>query len=383
MARRLWLLLAQTITVLLGAVIVLRFFGLGFEADKREVVTLKEVVQSVQAPLSTDVPTLTLRAAARKATRSVVNVYTRTAARRGLKQEEILRWRFFGEEPQRDSQPVASLGSGVVVSADGYILTNNHVIEGADEIAVVTYTGQSATAKIVGRDPESDLAVLKVGLKGLEPISLADSSAIQIGDFVLAIGNPFGVGQTVTMGVVSATGRSRLGINQFEDFIQTDASINPGNSGGALTDAQGNLIGINTAIFSQSGGSEGIGFAIPLSLARRVMEQIIATGSVVRGWLGVELQAVSEDVARALGVAKASGVLVSGVVRGGPADRGGVRPGDVVTGINSSPVEDSTALLNAVAAVTPGQSVELTVTRDRKPLQLRVTVGRRPLASKS
>ena len=367
MLRRLWILLAQAVTVSVALVIVLRFFGIGIEPQTPEVVTFKDAA-TTPPPGATQA--LTMRTAAQKTTRSVVNIYTRSATRQGLGQDEVLRWRYFGEKPQ----PAVSLGSGVVVSADGHILTNNHVVEGAAEIAVVFATGEAAPARVIGTDPETDLAVLRVAATGTIPITFGDSNRLEVGDPVLAIGNPFGVGQTVTQGIVSATGRNRLGINTFENFIQTDAAINPGNSGGALVDISGALVGINTAIYSESGGSQGIGFAIPVSIARQVLEQIIKTGRVSRGWLGIEVS----DVERASG--GATGARVAGVLRGGPADAGGIKPGDIVLAIDGKPVADSVTLMPAIAAVAPGGTAEIRVRRAERELALSVQVGKRPPA---
>jgi len=270
------------------------------------------------------------------------------------------------------------LGSGVIVSAEGYILTNHHVVDGADEIEVALTDGRKANAKVVGSDPETDLAVLKVTLKDLPAITLGRIENVKVGDVVLAIGNPFGVGQTVTMGIVSALGRSHLGINTFENFIQTDAAINPGNSGGALVDAQGNLLGINTAIYSRSGGSLGIGFAIPVSTAKQVMESIISTGSVTRGWIGVEPQDLTPEIAESFGLEAKEGALIAAVVQGGPADKAGVKPGDVLVSVDNQSISDTTALLNAIAQLKPGAEVKMKVIRRGKPAELTVTIGKRP-----
>jgi serine protease DegQ len=263
------------------------------------------------------------------------------------------------------------------VSQKGYILTNNHVIEGADQIAVALPAGNAVPARVVGTDPESDLAVLRVEAEGLVAIAFGDSDALQVGDVVLAVGDPFGVGQTVTQGIVSATGRNRLGINTFENFIQTDAAINPGNSGGALVDIEGKLVGINSAIFSKSGGFQGIGFAIPVSLAREVMDQIIAKGRVERGWLGVQAQDLTPEVAAAVG-AEASGALISGVAPGGPAQRGGLQPGDIVREIGGKAVADTASLVAATAALPPGSRAQLGVERAGRRLTVDLTLGRRP-----
>jgi serine protease DegQ len=325
-------------------------------------------------------PDFSLREPAQRAMPSVVNIFTakRLRTRRpGLPEGSPLR-RFFGEPPD-EPRTAISLGSGVIVTKDGLILTNNHVIEGADEIAVVASSGgRRATAKIVGTDPDTDLAVIKADAQSLTPITFGDSDRIQVGDFVLAIGDPFGVGQTVTMGIISATGRNRLGINPIENFIQTDAPINPGNSGGALVDVRGELIGINSAIYSESGGSLGIGFAIPVSMAKQVMEQLVKSGRVNRGWLGVEMTELTPEQAKELGVSDQSGVLIARVVPRGPADRAGLRPGDVVRALNGKPIADSSTLLREITALAPGQNAELTVIRGGKEQQVKVEVGQRP-----
>jgi len=270
------------------------------------------------------------------------------------------------------------LGSGVLVSSSGYILTNNHVIEGADGIEVVLNDGRRSQAKVIGTDPDSDLAVLKIELDKLPVIVLGDSDALQVGDQVLAIGNPFGVGQTVTSGIVSALGRNQLGINTFENFIQTDAAINPGNSGGALVDIQGNLLGINTAIYSRSGGSMGIGFAIPIATAKQVLESLVKDGKVTRGWIGVEPNDLSAELAEAFDTATSSGVIITGVLQNGPAAQAGLRPGDIILSIETSPIQNVTQMLAKVAGLAPGKSVTFTVQRKQQKLALNITPGTRP-----
>ncbi|HET7199362.1 MAG TPA: trypsin-like peptidase domain-containing protein, partial [Burkholderiales bacterium] len=278
------------------------------------------------------------------------------------------------EEPQR----AASLGSGVIVSSKGYILTNHHVVEAADEIEVALADGKKLRARAVGSDPESDIAVLQVEGGPVPAITFGDADALRVGDVVLAIGNPFGVGQTVTMGIVSALGRSQLGINTFENFIQTDAAINPGNSGGALIDTAGNLVGINTAIYSRSGGSLGIGFAIPTSIAKQIMEQIIQTGSVTRGWIGVEAQEITPEVAESFQLSSTNGVLIATVLRGGPAEKAGLKRGDVLVAIEGKPVKDPNSMLNLVAALVPGKPAAIQIKRDSADVEIKVTVGKRP-----
>ena len=274
--------------------------------------------------------------------------------------------------------PLAAISSGVIVSPEGYLVTNHHVVEGADDIEVQLADGRSATAKVVGTDPESDVAVLKIDLPKLPAVVFGNSDQLQVGDQVLAIGNPFGVGQTVTSGIVSALGRNQLGINTFENFIQTDAAINPGNSGGALVDADGHLVGINTAIFSRTGGSLGIGFAIPAATARQVMESLIRDGKVVRGWIGVEPRDLTPDIAETLRLPVKSGVLITGVLQDGPAGSGGIKPGDVVVRIGSKPVANTAELLNAVAALPPGSDAAIALQRGDKALDVTVKVAQRP-----
>ncbi len=325
------------------------------------------------------------RAAVRAAAPAVVNINTAklvAVAPHPFYNDPFFR-QFFGDIIQAPDLPRRriknSLGSGVIVSPDGYLLTNHHVIRGADEINVFLQDGRRARARVIGTDPETDIAVLRIALDDLPVITLADSDRIQVGDVVLAIGNPFGVGQTVTYGIVSATGRDQLGINTFENFIQTDAAINPGNSGGALVDALGRLVGINTAIFSQSGGSQGIGFAIPVNMARAVMEQIITHGRPLRGWLGFEGQPLTPRLAAALGLPPdRRGMVVTGLVRGGPAHRAGLRPGDVVVAIDGKPVREARAALAIIAGHRPGDRVRLEVLRDGQRLTLEATAIERP-----
>ena len=377
---RLWLLIAQVIAVSAGLLIAWKAFGPETATPTRtDVVALREAPHAdTSASSSTGSVVMTrleggFRAAAAKASASVVNIYTRKAPPR-----QLPGWlRPYGGSDEEAAQGQSSLGSGVIVAAQGFILTNNHVVEGADEIAVMLPGGKVAEARVVGTDPETDLAVLRVEAKGLQPITFADPASVQIGDIVLAVGDPFGVGQTVTQGIVSATGRNRLGINTFENFIQTDAAINPGNSGGALVDASGHLVGINTAIYSRSGGSQGIGFAIPVSLARQVMEQIIATGRVSRGWLGVSARDVIHETTGA-----AAGAALVAVQRGGPADRAGLRAGDTVLSINGMEVVDTAALINETAALNPGTQAQFKILRGREAVSLAVELGQRPVTRK-
>jgi serine protease Do len=306
----------------------------------------------------------------RKTAPSVVNIYTAKTVRQELApafNDPFFR-QFFGVPFERIPQErrERSLGSGVIVTADGYLLTNNHVVEGADEIKVLLSDGRTVhDAKLIGTDPQTDIAVLKIERAAdLPAIPLADSDALEVGDLVIAIGNPFGVGQTVTSGIVSATGRGGMGILDYEDFIQTDASINPGNSGGALVDAAGRLVGINTAILSRSGSSSGVGFAVPVNLARYVLERIVADGKVTRGQLGVMIQPITPELAKEFNLPAAKGALVGEVTRRSPAERAGIKDGDVIVEFDGRPVEDSRHLRLLVAQTPPGTTVRLKIVRD-------------------
>ncbi len=383
MLQKLWLTFAQVATLGLGLLLVV-------ETLRPDLLPLRPGPASgsrpeVQARASAREAVggaISYSTAARRAMPAVVNIFTskEVKKRRPPFMDDPVFRRFFGDAGEADTQRSSSLGSGVIVRPDGYILTNNHVVRTADEIQVALNDGRQARAKIVGLDPESDLAVLRVDMNSLPAISFGQSERLAVGDVVLAIGNPFGVGQTVTMGIVSALGRSHLGINTFEDFVQTDAAINPGNSGGALVDTAGNLIGVNTAIFSQSGGNLGIGFAIPAHLARKVMDEIIQTGGVTRGWIGVEVQDLTSELAESFKLPALHGVLIAGVVKGGPADRAGVRAGDILIGIGSKAVGDSSAMLNLVAGSPPGKATTLKLMRNNAELIVTVAVGKRPKA---
>jgi serine protease DegQ len=388
--RRLWLIFAQTATVSLAVLFVVATLRPDLLPHPRgQVVTIREQearpapAPAATAEASARLPVSSLAEAAARAMPAVVNIYTSKelkAARIPHLNDPLFR-KFFGEMFGEPKQRASSLGSGVIVSSQGYVLTNNHVVEGADEIELALMDGRRIAARIVGIDPDTDLAVLKSDETGLPAITFAPADKARVGDVVLAIGNPFGVGQTVTSGIVSALGRSQIGINTYENFIQTDAAINPGNSGGALVDSNGHLIGVNTAIFSKSGGSLGIGFAIPISVARHVMESIIATGSVTRGWIGIEPQRVDAAGSEATGRGNGRGVVIANVMRGGPADEAGVRRGDVLLEIDGKPVDDTSALLNRVATLRPGSQAALTIARNRAEQTLTVTVGRRPTPS--
>src|ERR1700704_2054487 len=381
---RLWLIFSQAATIAVAALFVVSTFRPEWLPSRAGA----QIPLSITQPSSAGPMQVAARSgpapasyydAVQRATPSVVNIFTSKeirAPRHPLLNDPIFR-RFFGDQLPDEAQRAASLGSGVIVSS-GYVLTNHHVVEAADEIEVALADGKRLLAKVVGNDPETDLAVLRVGSESLPAISFGSSEALRVGDVVLAIGNPFGVGQTVTSGIVSALGRTGLGINTFENFIQTDAAINPGNSGGALVDAAGNLIGINTAIFSRSGGSMGIGFAIPVSTAKMVLEQIVKSGSVTRGWIGVEVQEITPPVAESFKLGGTRGALIAGVLRGGPADKAGIKPGDVLLEVQGKPVADPAGMLNLIAALAPGQSAKVKLKRQGQEVDATVPVGRRP-----
>ncbi|TNF62271.1 MAG: PDZ domain-containing protein [Burkholderiales bacterium] len=377
--KRLWLLFAQSVTLLVAAFFVvatLKPEWLGRHPGMASVVPVFEAVTSAPASFPEGgMPSF--RTAAQAASAAVVSINTSKASAPNPHSADPWFRFFFGE--QGPAQPQTGLGSGVIVSPAGYILTNNHVIEEADAIEVVLNDGRQAIAQVIGTDPETDLAILKIGLSDLPVITLGNSDGLAIGDPVLAIGNPFGVGQTVTSGIVSALGRTQLGINTFENFIQTDAAINPGNSGGALVDMHGHLMGINTAIYSRSGGSMGIGFAIPTSTARNVLEAIVRDGQVTRGWIGVEPQDLTPEMAESFGIPGTQGVIITGVLQNGPAAQAGIRPGDVITRVGGQEVGNVAQLLSAVAALTPGTPATLDVLRRDGLSTVEVTPGRRNL----
>ena len=322
--------------------------------------------------------------AVEKAAPAVVNIYTAKVVRTQPDPffDSPLLKKFFGKNPfdvPRERLDT-SLGSGVIASAQGYVITNNHVIADADKIQVALKDGRSFDAKVVGTDPETDLAVLYIEAKDLPGITFGHSNNLRVGDVVLAIGNPFGVGQTVTLGIVSATGRDQLGINTYENFIQTDAAINPGNSGGALINAYGEMIGINTAIFSKSGGSQGIGFAIPVNLAKTVMQHIVKHGRVIRGWLGIEAQDLNPQLLTQIGQKEIEGILITGVLRDGPAHKAGIQPGDIVTSINNENINNARQGMNMIAGVMPGTELQITMVRNDKKIETTLTVMERPKA---
>jgi serine protease DegQ len=377
--RKYWLLFTQTTTVALGVLFVVALFKPDLlRWQPQQGLTIE------QAPATTTTtPSVgaSFAPAARRVIPSVVNVFTQQIVQNPHQPrsgDPVFRY-FFGDRQDSKPRQTSNLGSGVIVSSNGYILTNHHVVEAAAQIQVALSDGRSLPAHIIGDDPDTDLAVLKIDVTGLPAIHFAQPDTLHVGDWVLAVGNPFGVGQTVTAGIVSALGRSHLGINTFENFIQTDAAINPGNSGGALVDASGNLVGINSAIYSRTGGSQGIGFAIPVSIARQVLEQIVKNGAVTRGWVGIEVQDLSPELAESFNLKTLKqGAMIAGVLKGGPADLGGIHPGDVLLAVNGTPVKDSSGLLNLIAALKPDAIAHLTVARKNQSLELQVKVGKRP-----
>ena len=377
--KRIWLLFSQTVTVLVAAYFVVATLQPSWL--HRSAVRSDAGVALLQAPPTpAGEPAVgSVAPAARKASPAVVSINTSKAVRNPRANDPWFRF-FFGEQGQ-GTQEQAGLGSGVIISPDGYILTNNHVVEGADDIEVTLTDSRQAKAQVIGTDPETDLAILKISLDKLPVIVLGNSDQIAVGDRVLAIGNPFGVGQTVTSGIISALGRSQLGITTFENFIQTDAAINPGNSGGALVDINGNLVGINTAIYSRSGGSMGIGFAIPVSTAKMVLDGIVKDGKVTRGWIGVEPNELSPELAETFGVKADAGVIITGVLQAGPAALAGMRPGDVIVKVGDKAIRNVSELLTAVAALKPGVATEFEVRRSENSVELEITPGVRPAVS--
>jgi serine protease DegQ len=380
--RKFWLLFAQATTIGLAVLFVIHTLkpSLLPTAARSGVVTLYE---DDKAPVATgDLPSAGFNRAAQKVMPAVVNIFTTSEIKRQAHPfMDDPRFRFFFGDEFDDNTPQqsSSLGSGVIVSHDGYILTNHHVVESASQIEVALADGRTAKGHIVGTDPETDLAVIKVDIgNNLPAITFANAEAAHVGDIVLAVGNPFGVGQTVTMGIVSALKRNHLGLNTFENFIQTDAAINPGNSGGALVNAEGNLLGINSAIYSPNGGSLGIGFAIPVSTAKKIMEQIIQNGSVTRGWIGVAVQDLTPELAESFKLKDTQGVLISEVVRGSPADSAGVKPGDILVSIANKVLSDSNVMLETISMLVPGNAVPLKLLRNQTEVVVQVRVGKRP-----
>jgi len=385
MLRRLWLLFAQATTVGLALLFIVSTLKPDWLRRAPSVlatpVSKNVSIQQVSPDLAggRGEALASYSDAARQAMPAVVSVYTAKELRRPAPADEQMFERFFGERSRGgQADRISGLGSGVIATRDGYVLTNNHVVQAADEIAVALTDGRRLPAKLVGADPETDLAVLRVEGKDLPAITFGRSEALTVGDVVLAIGNPFDVGQTVTMGIVSALGRNNLGINRYENFIQTDAAINQGNSGGALIDTRGTLVGINTAIYSRTGGSVGIGFAIPTTIITDVMDQLIKNGRVVRGYFGIEPEDISPEVAEALKLPRAQGVFVRGVVADQPAGKAGMQPGDIILSINDAPVSGTPSMLTQIARLTPGSSARVMVLRQSKEVPLTVTVGERP-----
>ena len=371
--RKIWLLFSQTVTVFVAAFFVVATLQPQW-LNRQSGFNAVSVIQAPAVQRSVG-PAGSFSSAAKIASAAVVSINTSKAAAKNPHANDPW-FKFFYGDQGRD-EPQSGLGSGVIISASGYILTNNHVIEGADDIEVVLADARKVKAKVIGTDPETDLAILKIELTKLPVIVLGNSDTLQVGDPVLAIGNPFGVGQTVTGGIVSALGRNRLGINTFENFIQTDAAINPGNSGGALVDTTGALLGINTAIYSRSGGSMGIGFAIPVSTAKQVLESIVKDGQVTRGWIGVEPQELNAELMETFNVKTSEGVIITGVMQNGPAGQAGIKPGDVITAVNGKAVGNVTELLGSVAALKPGVAAPLTVLRQGSKTDIAVTPSKR------
>ncbi|GAB4465236.1 MAG: Do family serine endopeptidase [Burkholderiaceae bacterium] len=384
MLRRLWLLFAQATTVGLALLFVvatlkpewLRRGPAVVSTPVSNEVSIRQAAPPEGAPPA---PAASYADAAQRAMPSVVSVYTTKEIRRGPYSDDPFFERFFGERFRQQAERVTSLGSGVIATADGYVLTNNHVVQAADEILVALGDGRRVEAKLVGADPETDLAVLRIEAPNLPAITFGRSETLRVGDVVLAIGNPFNVGQTVTMGIVSALGRTGLDLSRYESYIQTDAAINQGNSGGALVDTHGNLVGINTAIFSRSGGSIGIGFAIPTAIITQVMEQLIKTGKVVRGYFGIEPEDITPEMVDALKLPRKDGVIVRGVQRSAPAGKAGIEPGDILLSINGEPVQDTPRMLTQIAQLAPGSVARVKVLRSGKELEIAVTVGERPV----
>ena len=383
--RKLWLIFAQATTIALAVLFVLT--TLKPQWLKRPVAPVAALTLNAEPPSTLASPEsgrTGFSVAARRAAPAVVSITaSKAASSRAAQTTDPWLRRHFGLHGRggRDGESAPTqqgLGSGVIVTADGYLLTNNHVIEGASEIEVLLSDGRQARATLIGTDPETDVALLKIALDKLPVIRLGNAEALQVGDAVLAIGNPFNVGQTVTSGIVSALGRSQLGINTFENFIQTDAAINPGNSGGALVDAEGNLVGINTAIFSRSGGSLGIGFAIPVTTARQVMDALLKDGQVARGWIGVQTRELTQDVAEGLKLGVNEGVLISGVLADAPAARAGVKPGDVMIKVGTKAVKNPAQLLAAVSSLKPLSDTTVSVQRGAKQLEFPLKVAQRP-----
>ncbi|MCZ6897409.1 MAG: trypsin-like peptidase domain-containing protein [Betaproteobacteria bacterium] len=383
---KLWLIFAQTATICLAALFVistLRPELLPWKMNSSAVtntVTLKEAASHKEASISSSSNFNSFSNVAKKVMPSVVSVFTTQEVKvpsHPLLNDPMFR-RFFGDRFEEQTQRKSGLGSGVIVSPEGYILTNHHVVAAADEIGVELFDGRRAKANIIGSDPETDLAVIKINMKGLPSVTFGHSDQAKVGDIVLAIGNPLGIGQTVTMGIISALGRKQRGINTYVDFIQTDAAINQGNSGGALVDATGNLIAINTMIISQTGGSVGIGLSIPTTVAKPIMEQIIQTGSVTRGWIGVAVQDLTPELAESFKLNNVNGALIAGVKENGPAGRAGIKLGDLMIAVEGKTVTNSSDMLDLIAALPPGQTATFTVMRNQAEKSVEISIGTRP-----
>jgi serine protease DegQ len=384
---RLWLIFAQAVTVLLAFMFITATLRPEWLPAKLSTPSPNSASATkgieVNKPTSQIVAGVTSYSdAAKRAVPSVVNIFTSKATLKAPQNHPFMNdpmfKKFFGEQFGGGKQQTPSLGSGVIIGAEGLVLTNHHVVEGAENIEVLLSDGRRTKAKLVGSDPESDLAVLQTELTSLPAMPFANPDSAKVGDVVLAIGNPFGVGQTVTMGIVSALGRNQLGINTFENFIQTDAAINPGNSGGALVDTEGRLLGINTAIYSRSGGSLGIGFAIPVSTVRNVVDQITKGGSVVRGYIGVEPQDVTAELAEAFKLSRKDGAIIAGIMPNGPAAKAGVKTGDILISVEGKSVTNTASMLNIVSQLKPEASVPFKFVRDGKDVDITITVGTRP-----
>lgn len=377
--RKLLLFIFQAVAVGVLAAVLLLIFLPDYIIDKRPVVEFLQ--DDSERRINVGSGPVSYAEAVRRASPAVVNIYTtkQVVANPSQLYDNPTFRRFFGDLDRSRERTQSSLGSGVIMNAQGYVLTNYHVIENADEIEVLLADGNTVSANVLGADPETDLAVLTIAVENLPGMVISDSTQLEVGDVVLAIGNPFGFGQTVTQGIISATGRDRLGINTFENFIQTDAAINPGNSGGALINAYGELVGINTAIFTKTGGSQGIGFAIPIGLASDVMSQIIEHGRVIRGWLGLELQDLSPQLAESFGLADRIGVLIAGVVRQSPAYKAGIRPGDIILNFDNKVIRDAKTIQNEIASSKPNTKISISGLRRGKKFELEVKIAQRPV----
>ncbi|MGV7235801.1 MAG: Do family serine endopeptidase, partial [Nitrosomonadaceae bacterium] len=391
---KLWLIFAQTATICLAMLFVISTMrpellpwithsgSVNGSVVSGGVVTLKQVAPDKESALNTMSNLNSFSNVTKKVMPSVVSVFTSQEVRVSphplFNNPNFRDFLGLGDQFEEQTQRKSGLGSGVIISPEGYILTNHHVIAAADEIEIALVDGRKAKANIIGSDPETDLAVIKIDMKGLPSITFGHSDQAKVGDIVLAIGNPFGLGQTVTMGIISALGRTQLGINTYENFIQTDAAINPGNSGGALVDTKGNLIGINTAIYSQSGGSLGIGLSIPTVVAKQIMEQIIQTGNVTRGYIGVEVQDLTKELAESFKLTSTKGALIAGVLKKGPADNAGIKPGDILIAVEGKPVTSSSDMLNLIAVLSPGQTATFMVLRNQEEKSFKISIDKRP-----